>query len=62
MGLLLADADYEQRTELISPPYLRPAIYDKTIPKDAVLGDCAQAKATHKAKIEDWKTFDCAQR
>ena len=36
MCLLLADADYEQRTELISPPYLRPVIYDETIPTEAL--------------------------
>ena len=60
MGLLLSDGDYEQRMNLIFPPYLCPAIYDETIPKDSVLGDRAHTKVIHKAKIEDWKTFHCA--
>ena len=64
MGLLLSDADYTQRNSkgVVFPTYNRPPIYDTTIAKDASFGDRAQKEAIHKARIEDWKTFDCAQR
>ena len=64
MGLLLSDADYKQHNPkgVVFPAYIRPANYDKTIAADASFGDCAQKEAVHKARIEDWKTFDCAQR
>ena len=64
MGLLLSDDEYKIRNTngVIFPSYDRPAIYDKTIATDASFGVRAKAEAIHKAKIEDWKTYDCARR
>ena len=64
MGLLLSDDEYKVRNTngVIFPSYNRPAIYDKDIATDATFGVRAKAEAIHKAKIEDWKTYDCARR
>ena len=65
LGLLLNDDEYCARHEDVEFPssyVTRPPIYDDTIEDDATAGVRAQAEAIHQAKLEDWKSFDCAQR
>ena len=62
MGLILSDFEYQERHENAFPAYLtRPKAYPE-VAKEASLGDRAQIEATHKAKVKDWETIDCARR
>jgi hypothetical protein len=62
MGILLADDELKKRQGTVFPAYKRPPIYDMDIPLTALLGEQARLESIHKAKIEDWKMFDCAER
>ena len=64
MGLVLTDAEYLNILggTATFPAYLtRPKAYPE-LAKDVTVGDRAQAKAIHKARVKDWEIFDCVQR
>eukprot|EP00957_Ditylum_brightwellii_P000273 21416-Ditylum_brightwellii.AAC.1 len=63
MGLVLSNTNYKvQHNDTAFPAYLtRPGAYPK-VAASATVGNQAEAKATHKVKVKDWKIFDCMQR
>ena len=64
MGLMLSVVKYKGGYEdLPFPSYFkRPVIYNGTIVDEATLGVHTKAKAKRKAKLDNWKIFNCTQR
>ena len=62
MGLVMDKDDYKQRCSAKFPTPTNPAVYNETIPNNAINVVWAKAEAVHMVKITDYLIFSKAKR